>query len=114
MVRGLDGERRVADLKASREAIRLAHALPGITHVGIPVSPQEIRHLIALPETPVLVLDVNADMTGDVTDLLEPYTLEANRALVGRAFAKTSFLAETPESNLDRLSRYPGTTSCEK
>ena len=42
MVRGLDGERRVADLKASREAIRLAHALPGITHVGIPVSPQEI------------------------------------------------------------------------
>ena len=42
MVRGLDDERRVADLKASRQAIRLANALPSITHVGVPVSPQEI------------------------------------------------------------------------
>lgn len=42
MVRGLEDERRVADLQASRDAIRLADALPYISHVGIPVSAQEI------------------------------------------------------------------------
>jgi len=41
-VRGSDDERRIADLEASRRAIRLADALPHISHIGIPVSPQEI------------------------------------------------------------------------
>jgi penicillin V acylase-like amidase (Ntn superfamily) len=74
----------------------------------------DLKRLDFACDSPVLVLDINADLTGDVTELLEPYTLEANRALVGRAFAKTRFLAETPESSLDYLSRYPGTTTCQQ
>lgn len=63
-------------------------------------------------ESPVLVLDIDAGASGDVTGSLERYTYEANRDLVGRAFSKTSFLTDTPASVLDILSRYPETTPC--
>ena len=42
MVRGLDDERRLADLATTRQAIRLADGLPYISHIGIPASGQEI------------------------------------------------------------------------
>jgi len=74
----------------------------------------DLKSLDFACDSPVLVLDIDADLTGDVTELLEPYTFEANRALVGRAFAKTRFLAETPQSALEYLSRYPGTMPCEQ
>lgn len=41
-VRGLDGERRPADLETARQAFRLADALPHISHVGVPASAQEL------------------------------------------------------------------------
>jgi choloylglycine hydrolase len=63
-------------------------------------------------DSPVLVLDIDAGEAGDVTGSLERYTYETNRALVGRAFSKTSFLTDTPASVLDLLSRYPETTTC--
>jgi choloylglycine hydrolase len=74
----------------------------------------DLKRLDFACDAPVLVLDIDAGMTGDVTGLLEPYTYEANRALIGRTFAKTSFLDQTPDSALDYLSRYPGTTPCER
>jgi len=63
-------------------------------------------------DTPVRIIDINADLSGDVTDLLQTYTFEANRALVDSAFAKTSFLAQTPKSVLDFLAHYPDSTYC--
>ncbi len=41
-VRGLDDQRRAADLRTARDAIRLADALPYISHVGLPCSAQEV------------------------------------------------------------------------
>lgn len=41
-VRGLDDERRSVDMETARQAIRLADALPHISHVGIPASGQEM------------------------------------------------------------------------
>jgi len=65
-------------------------------------------------DTPVLVLDVRAVPGGDATDRLEPYTREANRALVESAFRRTSFLSDTPADVLDYLIRFPETTRCEQ
>jgi penicillin V acylase-like amidase (Ntn superfamily) len=62
--------------------------------------------------SPVLIMDVNAGLAGDVTERLEPYSIEANRALVESAFTKTSFLADTPEWIRDQLVRYPESTRC--
>jgi choloylglycine hydrolase len=64
--------------------------------------------------TPVRIIDIDADLSGDITDLLLPYTLEANRALVDSAFAKTPFLADTPPSVLEYLAQYPESTPCEQ
>jgi choloylglycine hydrolase len=72
----------------------------------------ELRRLDFSCATPVRIIDINADITGDVTELLEPYTFEANQALVDSAFAKTSFLTGTPQSALNYLARFPDTTPC--
>jgi choloylglycine hydrolase len=96
----------VYDMDALRVSFR-TNGSPGTRSI-------DLKRLDFACDSPVLVLDINADLTGDVTELLEPYTLEANRALVGRAFAKTRFLAETPDASLEYLSRYPGTTSCQR
>jgi penicillin V acylase-like amidase (Ntn superfamily) len=64
--------------------------------------------------SPTLVLDMAADVRGDVTEVLGPYTREANRALVETAFRQTSFLQETPAEILDFLVRYPETTPCNR
>jgi hypothetical protein len=58
------------------------------------------------------VLDINAPLSGDVTGRLERYTPEANRSLVGAAYAKTEFLRHVPAERLDELARFPGATYC--
>jgi penicillin V acylase-like amidase (Ntn superfamily) len=63
--------------------------------------------------TPVLVLDIDADLRGDVTGSLRPYTTAANRALIARTFRQTDFLAELPDQMLDAFARYPEMTACE-
>ena len=59
------------------------------------------------------VLDINEDLSGDVTDDLVDYTHERNRRLIERAFRSTSFLKGLPAEALDRLSRYPDQTMCQ-
>lgn len=63
-------------------------------------------------DSPVRILDINGDYEGDVSRRFEPYTHQANRALVERAFRKTQFLADTPAETLDRVASYPQRTTC--
>jgi choloylglycine hydrolase len=57
--------------------------------------------------TPVKILNMNADLSGDVTAEFVDYTYEANRALIGASFAGTEFLKDVPEESLDEIAKYP-------
>ena len=63
-------------------------------------------------DLPVKVLDVNADMSGDVTNRFSDYTYSANRDLIGRSFSKTGFLSEIPDERLDAIARLPDRFEC--
>jgi choloylglycine hydrolase len=57
--------------------------------------------------TPVKILDMNEELSGDVTTEFADYTYEANRALIGASFAGTEFLKDIPEESLDAIAAYP-------
>ena len=62
--------------------------------------------------TPVKILDILADLKGDVTGRFEDYTWEANYDLIKKACSETSFLKCTRETSLKILSRYPDSLRC--
>ena len=62
--------------------------------------------------TPVKVLDVNTELSGDTTDKFIDYTYQINRNLIGEAFRKTLGLSNVPEHDLDMRAKYPEGTSC--
>lgn len=64
------------------------------------------------PKTPVKILDLNADLSGDVTDQFTDYTYSANRDLIGRSFRKTNFLSRIPNERLDAIARLPERFEC--
>lgn len=64
------------------------------------------------PHTPVKILEINADLSGDVTNKFSDYTYEANRDLIGRSFRKTSFLSGIPDERLDAIARFPERFEC--
>lgn len=61
--------------------------------------------------TPVKVLDLDADITGDVTEKFNDYTHKINRNLIRYVFFETYFYFP-PDHILDMLSKYPESTSC--
>jgi penicillin V acylase-like amidase (Ntn superfamily) len=66
-------------------------------------------------KTPVKVLDIQTDLSGNVTNNFIDYTQQVNRKLIGNAFKKVSVHPEAsvmPEEALDAISRYPETTIC--
>lgn len=63
---------------------------------------------------PVGILDLHAQLSGDVTKRLVPYTRQANRDLLAAAVRKTDFLADTPEAEIERLARLPEATVCRR
>jgi choloylglycine hydrolase len=58
-------------------------------------------------KTPIKVLDIQADLSGDVTKKFIDYTQQINRKLLGN-----TPLLNLPEDVLDKLSKYPETTIC--
>jgi penicillin V acylase-like amidase (Ntn superfamily) len=64
------------------------------------------------PQTLTKVLDVNANVSGDVTKEFSDYTYEANRNLIADSFKKTSFLENIPYERLDALARFPEQFEC--
>lgn len=65
-------------------------------------------------DSPVRVLDLGADILGDASGSFKPYSLEANRELIDRSFAGTSFLQDVPAERRDALARYPDQTRCKR
>ncbi len=64
--------------------------------------------------SPVRVLDLQADLAGDVTAKLVPYSREINHKAVSAAFHKTPFLASVPEQEIGRVARYPEGATCQR
>ena len=62
--------------------------------------------------SPVKILDVNADLSGDVTGQFSNYTYESNRNLIGNSYRKTSFISRIPEERLDAIARFPESFKC--
>jgi choloylglycine hydrolase len=62
--------------------------------------------------SPVKVIDINANLSGDIADRFVDYTRELNRDLIGRSFSKGESLKDTPKTVLDALAQYPETTVC--
>lgn len=65
-------------------------------------------------DSPVRMLDIDADVDGDAGPHFEPYTTAANLRLVKSAFARTDFLQDTPANVLALLAGYPETTECNR
>lgn len=63
-------------------------------------------------ETGVRMIDIDLKGTGDLRDRWTGYTRTANRDLIGRAYAKTEFLRETPGATLDLLAAHPERARC--
>jgi penicillin V acylase-like amidase (Ntn superfamily) len=75
-------------------------------------------------KTPVKVLDIQADQSGDVTKKFIAYTQQINRGLLRNSFKKTPpflvtddfrkipLFGSIPENLLDAISQYPETTTC--
>jgi hypothetical protein len=63
---------------------------------------------------PVRVVDLAADLRGDVTDRLVPYSREINRKLLEASVRATPFLTILPTAELDRLARLPEATTCRR
>lgn len=64
--------------------------------------------------TPVRVLDLEADVEGDVARHLVPYTRALNLELVTGSFRQTDFLADVPAAELERVARYPESSTCRR
>ena len=58
--------------------------------------------------TPVKILDVNADLKGNVTGHFSDYNYDANRDQIGRAYLTSGL----PASRLDALARFPESFAC--
>ena len=65
-------------------------------------------------KTPVKVLDVTANLSGDVTGKFVDYTRQGNRELIENAFTKTVFFPRYSANQLDVLAEYPDTFVCEQ
>lgn len=63
-------------------------------------------------QTPVNVLDMNLDKSGDMTDNFRNYTQQMNLDLIRHSFRETYFLTGVPYEALVELSKYPESFSC--
>ena len=65
-------------------------------------------------KTPVKILDMSAELKGDVTSHFTDYTFEANYNLLKKSFQGTSFLKNTPEEFIHRRAGYPEMLPCKE
>jgi penicillin V acylase-like amidase (Ntn superfamily) len=96
--------RIVYDVQAGRIYFR-TKSTPGVRWI-------DFRQFDYSCGTPVKILDILADLKGDVTSQFQDYTWEANYNLIKKSFSETSFLKGTPEITLNILSKYPESLHC--
>ncbi len=61
---------------------------------------------------PSLVIDIDTDRTGDITNSFVPYSTEINRNLVYKSYRQTEFLKNTPDRILEAHAEYPESIVC--
>jgi choloylglycine hydrolase len=59
-------------------------------------------------DTPVKIMDINADLAGDVTAAFTDYTYEANRKLIGQTYAPYGLSAD----RIDAAAKFPEVFEC--
>ena len=62
--------------------------------------------------SPVMVLDLNAEESGDVTPQFKQYSRTANRDLIQRSFNGTDFLKNVPDKARDAYAEFPERFTC--
>lgn len=62
--------------------------------------------------SPVKILEVNADLTGDVAAQFHDYSHAANRALVFASFQNSPFTKQVPVSALEEIAKHPERSAC--
>ena len=73
----------------------------------------DLRKLDFSCQADVIMLDVNLELAGDVTDDMVVYTPERNHTLVRTAYSETPFLKSVPVMMVDAMAAYPLTCFCE-
>jgi penicillin V acylase-like amidase (Ntn superfamily) len=61
---------------------------------------------------PVRLVDLQERTSGDVSAHLQPYTAEANAALVARTYPATSVTRRTPATEIQAVARHPNQSAC--
>jgi penicillin V acylase-like amidase (Ntn superfamily) len=61
---------------------------------------------------PVMMLDIDADLEGNINSKFKPYTLAANKDLIKSSFGQTPFLKDMPKQALARLATFPDKCKC--
>jgi penicillin V acylase-like amidase (Ntn superfamily) len=61
-------------------------------------------------DTPVLTLDLDEDISGDVLGELRPYTYEQNREVFARSLKETPVFSALPSFVFDAVAKYPEST----
>jgi penicillin V acylase-like amidase (Ntn superfamily) len=62
--------------------------------------------------SPVKMININNDNEGNINSMLENYSVETNREIIGEAFSNVDFLKDTPAEVLDKRAQYPETMNC--
>jgi hypothetical protein len=79
--------------------------------LGVPaVRVVDLKKLDFSADTPVKVLDMGADLSGNVTGSFVDYTRERNRQVIDACFAGTPFLRDMPPSLAQLIAAYPEST----
>jgi len=96
---------------------RIVYDIQNLTVHFLTTSNREIRQIDLRSfdfscTSPVKVLDISGDQSGDVSGAFVDYEEELNRAIIEDSFRNTSFLATTPGDLLREISRYPDTNTC--
>jgi penicillin V acylase-like amidase (Ntn superfamily) len=96
---------------------RIVYDIQSLTVYFMTTSNREIRRINLRSfdfscTSPVKVLDINGDLSGDVSGAFVDYTEEINRIMIEDSFRNTPFLATMPGDLLRELSRYPETNTC--
>lgn len=78
---------------------------------------QQVRHVNLQSfdfacASPVKILDVNADISGNIAAQFFNYTTEANRRLVMASFQSSPFTKHIPVSALEEIAKHPESSSC--
>jgi choloylglycine hydrolase len=63
-------------------------------------------------QTPVQVLNIHKNISGNVSGNFIDYTPQGNRNLIGKTFKASNFLSDGSDEVLDKIAQYPDTAIC--